>query len=119
MAPSTSTPPPLGPIGCRVLIQNIPSTSASWAFRAHDGFYIGPALKHYHCFQVVNTATKDLLISKTVELRHDYLEQSTFTHEDRLLHALHFISSALKETPTAALDKQIEAISRLRDLFQN
>ena len=37
---------PLGLIGCRVLIHNKPSTRASWAFRARDGFYVGPALLH-------------------------------------------------------------------------
>ena len=49
---------PLGPIGFRVLIHNKPSTRASWAFRARDGFYVGPTLKHYRCFQVVDTTTK-------------------------------------------------------------
>ena len=107
MAPSTLTPPPLGPIGCHVLIHNNPYTRASWAFRARDGFYVVPALKHYRCFQVVDTATKYLLISDTVELCHEYLAHPTITHEDRLLHALHFLSSALKETPTAALEEQI------------
>ena len=38
---------PLGSIGCQVLIHNKPSTRASWAFRARDGFYVGPALLHY------------------------------------------------------------------------
>ena len=36
---------PLGPIGCRVLIHNKPSTHASWAFRACNGFYVGPSLE--------------------------------------------------------------------------
>ena len=38
---------PLGPMGCRVLIHNKPSTRASWAFRACDGFYVRPALLNY------------------------------------------------------------------------
>ena len=52
---------PLGPIKCCVLIHNNPSTCASWAFRACNGFYVGPALKHYRCFQVVDTATNPSL----------------------------------------------------------
>ena len=78
---------------------------------------IGPALKHYRCFQVVDTATKSLLISDTVEFRHNYLAHSTITHKDLLLHDLHFLSSSLKENPTTALDKQIEDISQLSNLF--
>ena len=62
---------PLGPIGCRVLIHNKPYTRTSWAFCARDGFYVGPALQHYHFFQVVDTATKSTLISDTVEFRHE------------------------------------------------
>ena len=62
---------PLGPIGFRVLIHNKPSTRASWAFRARDGFYVGPALLHYLCFQVVDTTTKYTLISDTIEFHHD------------------------------------------------
>ena len=71
MAPSTLTPPPLGPIGFCVLIHNKPSTRTSWAFRARDGFYVSPALKHSCCFQVVDTTTKSTLISDTVQFCHD------------------------------------------------
>ena len=110
---------PLGPIGCRVLIHNKPSTRASWAFRARDGFYIGPDLQHYRCFQVVDTTTKSTLISDTVEFRHEYLAQPTSTHVDLLIHALHFLSSTLKETPTAAIYAQLDAINKICDLFQN
>ena len=111
--------PPLVPIRCRDLIHNKPSTRASWAFRARNGFYVGPALQHYCCFQVLDTATKSNLISNTVEFRHDYLAQPTSTHADWLIHALHFLSSALKETPSVAIDDQLDAISQLHDLFQN
>ena len=62
---------PLGPIVCHVLIHNKTSTRSSWAFRARDVFYVGPALKNYRCFQVVGTATKSILISDTADFRHD------------------------------------------------
>ena len=110
---------PFGPIGCRFLIHNKPSTRASWAYRSRDGFYVGPALQHYHCFQVVDTTTKSTLIFDNVEFRHKYLTQPTTTHADRLTHALHLLSSALRETPSAVIDAQLDAIRQLRDLFQN
>ena len=108
-----------GPIRSRVLIHNKPSNCASWAFRARNGFYVVPALQRYRCFQVVDTTTKSTLISDTVKFRHDYLAQPTSTHADRLIRALHFLSSALKETPSAAIDAQLDATRQLRDLFQN
>ena len=110
---------PLGPIGFRVIIHNKPSTRASWAFRARNGFYVGPALLYYRCFQVVDTTTKSTLISNTIEFCHDYLTQPAITHADRITHALHFLSSALKETPSAVIDTQLESIRQLRELFHN
>ena len=104
---------PLGPIGCRVLIHNKPSTRASWAFRARDGFYVGPALLHYLCFQVVDSTTKSTLISDTVEFRNDYLTQPAITHTNQITHALHFLSSALKETPSTVIDTQLDNIRQL------
>ena len=110
---------PLGPKGCRILIHNKPSTRASWAFRTRAGFYVVPALLHYRCFQVVDTTTKSTLISDTIEFRHDYLTQPAITHTNWITHALHFLFSALKETPSAVIDTQLEAIRQLRDLFHN
>ena len=48
----------LGPCGCPVIIHNKPNKRTSWAFCGQDSFNIGPALLHYHCFQVVNADTK-------------------------------------------------------------
>ena len=67
----------------------------------------------------MDTTTKSTLISDTIEFRHDYLTQPTITHADRITHALHFLSSALKETPSAVIDTELDAICQLRDLFHN
>ena len=104
----------LGSRICRVLIHNKPSTRASWAFLARDGFYVGPALLHYRYFQVVDTTNKSTLISDTIQFRHDYLTHPAITHADRITHALHFLSSTLKETPSAVIDAQLESIRQLR-----
>eukprot|EP00804_Cyclotella_cryptica_P030727 CCRYP_009139-RA/>CCRYP_009139-RA protein AED:0.22 eAED:0.22 QI:0/0/0/1/0/0/4/0/733 len=88
---------PLGPMGCPVIIHNKASTRKSWDFRGRDGFSIGPALLHYRCFQVVDSATKNLLISDTVEFRHNFLSQPKLSYEDRLLHAINFLSTAIAD----------------------
>ena len=82
-----------------------------------DGFYAGPALLHYRCFQVVDTTTKSTLISDTVEFRHNYLTQPAITHANRITPALHFLSSALKETPSAVIDTQLESIRQPETFF--
>ena len=108
---------PLGPMGCPVIIHNKASTRKSWDFRGRDGFSIGPALLHYRCFQVVGSTTKTLIISNTVEFRHNYLSQPEVSYEDRLLHAINFLSTAIADAPANALDAQLSAIESLRNLF--
>ena len=49
---------PLAPMGCRVLIYAKPSTRCSWDYRAKQGFYVGPALNHYRCYELVKSETK-------------------------------------------------------------
>eukprot|EP00804_Cyclotella_cryptica_P009040 CCRYP_003144-RA/>CCRYP_003144-RA protein AED:0.34 eAED:0.37 QI:0/0/0/1/0.5/0.33/3/0/763 len=111
--------PPLGPMGCPVIIHNKTATRKSWDFRGRDGFSIGPALHHYRCFQVVDSATNCVVISDTVEFRHSYLNQPAVTYDDRLLHAINYLSSAIADAPSSALDSQLQAITALRNLFAN
>ena len=82
----------LRPIGCPVIIHTKPNIRKTWDFRGRKGFNIGPALKHYHCFHVVDGATNDLLLSNTVKFLHKYLTQPTFTEGDCIVHALNFLS---------------------------
>eukprot|EP00804_Cyclotella_cryptica_P001782 CCRYP_018594-RA/>CCRYP_018594-RA protein AED:0.21 eAED:0.21 QI:0/-1/0/1/-1/1/1/0/556 len=110
---------PLGPMGCPVIIHNKTATRKSWDFRGRDGFSIGPALHHYHCFQVVDSATNCVVISDTVEFRHSYLNQPAVTYNDSLLHAINYLSSAIADAPSSALDLQLQAITALRNLFAN
>jgi hypothetical protein len=58
---------PLAPVGCRVLIHAKPGTRRSWDYRAKQGFYVGPALDHYRCFELVKSETKQKVISDTVQ----------------------------------------------------
>eukprot|EP00804_Cyclotella_cryptica_P017822 CCRYP_001229-RA/>CCRYP_001229-RA protein AED:0.18 eAED:0.18 QI:0/0/0/0.66/1/1/3/0/737 len=106
-------------MGCPVIIHNKTATRKSWDFRGRDGFSIGPALHHYRCFQVVDSATNCVVISDTVEFRHSYLNQPAVTYDDRLLHAINYLSSVIADAPSSALDSQFQAITALRNLFAN
>ena len=90
----------------------------SWDLRGRKGFSIGPALNHYRCFHVTNTTTKSLLYSNTVKFMHDYLTQPTVIESDRIVHALNFLSCAVKDAPAVVYHNQLTAISNLRDLFR-
>ena len=83
---------PLAPLCSPILIHNKQGTRISWDFRGRKGFTIGPALEHYRCFQVVDVTTKSIIISNIIEVLHDYLTQPEVTYNDRILHALNFLS---------------------------
>ena len=110
---------PIGPLGCPVIIHNKPSTCLSWDFRRGQGFKIGPVLQHYRCFHVVDALTKHLIFSNTVEFLHGYLTQPTVSPADHIVHALNFLSCAIKDVPSSIHQEQLSAISSLRDLFSN
>ena len=57
---------PLGPPGTRVLVHEKPSVRQSWAPHAVDGWYLGPAMLHYRCFQVWIISTSSLRIADTL-----------------------------------------------------
>jgi len=108
---------PLGPMGCRVLIHNKPSTRKTWDQRGRDGFSLGPALQHYRCYTVADKKTKATIVSDTVEFRHSYLTQPTLTPEDRMVHAMNMLSCAIKDAPATKLEAQLDAIQQLRELL--
>jgi hypothetical protein len=110
---------PIGPLGCPIVIHTKPGRRKSWDFRGRKGFNVGPALNHYRCFHVVDDVTKALRYSDTVEFLHDYLTQPTVTEGDRIVHALNFLSCAVKDAPATIHHEQLTAISKLRDLFTN
>jgi hypothetical protein len=43
---------PLAPPGTKVLIHEKPAIHGTWAPRAVEGWYLGPAQRHYRCYRV-------------------------------------------------------------------
>jgi hypothetical protein len=58
---------PLAPPGTRVIAHKKPDQRASWEPHGLDGYYMGPALDHYRCYQVHITKRKGTRIVDTVE----------------------------------------------------
>ena len=104
---------PMVPMVCLVIIHNKPTTRRSWDFRGHKGFNIGPVLNHYRCFHITDATTKALLYSDTVKFIHDYLTQPQVSKIDRIVHALNFLSCAVRYAPASVYHDQLTAISNL------
>jgi hypothetical protein len=58
---------PLDPPGTRIIAHDKPYQRASWYPHGVDGYYLGPALDHYRCYQVHITKTKGTRIVDTIE----------------------------------------------------
>jgi hypothetical protein len=48
---------PLAPPGTKVLIHEKPDVRKTWAPHAVEGWYLGPALRHYRCCRIWTWAT--------------------------------------------------------------
>jgi hypothetical protein len=53
------------------------------------------------------------VISDTVEFWHDYLALPSVSYEDRLLHAINFLSTAINEATDDSINAQLIAIDNL------
>ena len=58
---------PMAPPGTRIIAHEKPDQRASWDPHGVDGFYLGPALDHYRCYQVYITKTRGTRVVDTVE----------------------------------------------------
>jgi hypothetical protein len=87
------TPPT--PPGCKVLIHEKPSQRRSWDLHRAKGWYLGPALEHYHCHccYVINMQAEH--ISNTVEFLPRQAPTPTITSTEAAIIAAEALIRAL------------------------
>ena len=99
----------MGPAGCHIIIH----VRRSWDFCCRDGYYIGPALNHYHCYKSINKASGATIISDPIKFHHHYLPSPTLPLEDKLLHAFQANSSTVLRTTHQPANDQLATIQAL------
>ena len=57
---------PLGPPGMRVIVHEKPDKRSSWSPHGVDGWYVGPALDSYRCYNVWICDTRSIRICDTL-----------------------------------------------------
>ena len=95
------------------MIHNTSHKRKSWDQRGREGFSVGPALQLYRRIQAIDSKTKALIITYTAVYLHKYLTQPHITAEDRMAHAIQFLTAALKDVPASVCDSQIGSIRLL------
>ena len=111
---------PLGPPGCCIIIHAKGTTHQTWDFKGLEGFYIGLAMNHYHCYILLGNSTQEIVVSNTVIFRHHTINLPVLTAEDRIIHCLRALTKAIRanRSPTRT-DKQLLAIESLQAIFSN
>ena len=113
------TATPLGPIGCNIILHTTSNKRKSWEQRGREGFSVVLTLQQYRCIQAIDSKTKALIIIDTAEYLHEYLTHPHITAEDRMTHAIHFLTAAIKDVPKIIWDSQLAAIAAVRAIFTN
>jgi hypothetical protein len=97
---------PLAPLGKKALVYDDPTTIASWAPHATDGFYVGPANNHYHCLHFYILLTQRFRFADTWQLYPAHCQVSVASeHNKTLLAAANLFEQLGRMVPTMASTK--------------
>ena len=76
-------------------------------------------MHHYRCQKVVSNDTNTDMVSDTIEFRHHKFTLPSVTPEGKVLHGVHQLTAALKNTPSFTLDAQLKASKALQDTIEH
>jgi hypothetical protein len=120
---------PMSVYGTKVVVHDKPDARAAWAPHGTDGFYVGPASKHYRCWRCYMPATRSVRITDTIAWLpvaftmpgHSPLDAMTSAVAD-LSTALRTLSTdestLLRDAPAGPASTLSATIQLLRDMFQ-
>ena len=100
---------PLAPPGTKVLIHSKPANRASWDPNGKEGWYIGPAPKHYRCMKCFLPSTRSEVISDTLSFFPHEIPFPKVTTDAFLRQAAMDIVTILSNPPTTTPLPGLEA----------
>ncbi len=107
---------PLAPLGTKALVYDHPTTRASWAPHATDGFYVGLAIDHHRCLHFYIPATQQCCFSDTWRLYPTHCQLPVTLDQDKtILNATNLITQLGQTVPTTTSNKlkHLNAICQL------
>ena len=113
---------PIAPPGIRVLVHVKPHDRTTWSPHGEDGWYIGPALESYRCYNVWVWATRSTRICDTLSWFPTKVTMPLASSNDLILAGIQDIVHALNNpspgSPLAPLtDSHHHALRQLTDCF--
>jgi hypothetical protein len=115
---------PLAPPGIKVLAHEPADGRESFAVHAVRGYYVGPCLNHYRCFNVWTPSTNATRIVNTVDWFPHQLKMPTASTNDTIIAAAKDLTAALRQKNKQPLlpptNTQTRfALAQLSDIFNN
>jgi hypothetical protein len=112
---------PLAPPGIKILIHEKSQVCHSWAPYRVEGWFLGPALDHYRCYQVYCAQTGGKRILDTVEFfPHDIPMPKNSSIDIGIQAAQALTQALLHPTPASPLptfcNQQVEALQQLANI---
>jgi len=113
---------PIAPPGIRVLVHVKPDQRTTWSPHATDGWYIGPAMESYRCYQVWVWETRALRICDTISWFPTKVTMPLASSTDLILAGIQDILHALQNpSPGSALapltDSHTAALNQLASIL--
>ena len=115
---------PLGPLGCKVIFHEMPSARGSWSPHGVEGYYIGPAMEHYRCYQVWIEETRAERTGNTLVWLPKMIPVPKTSSADAAVAAAHDLIHALQNphpaSPLAPLrEEHRHALETLAEIFSS
>ncbi len=113
---------PLAPPGTKALIYEAAAQHAAWAPHAVDGWYLGPAMKHYRGGSYFIPHTRATRISSTVKLYPQHCTMPSISEEDGTIIAAEELVKLIDEKIALKCNdkvKHIKILQQLTDIIAN
>jgi hypothetical protein len=112
------------PPGCKIIAHEKPAKRRIWSPHVQHGYSLGPAMHHYRCQTVYNSATANERIVDTLWFFPHNSPMPQLSSTYRFIMASNDMSNALKnphpEVPFAQVgDDTIAALTKLAEIFKN
>ena len=104
---------PIAPFGTLVVVHEKPADRGTWAPHGVKGWYLGPAMKHYHCWRTWIIHTQAERITDTIEWFPSPLKLPGRSPHAMVTAALHDLVTALKDFPGNAIVRRDQLDSHI------
>lgn len=96
---------PMAPPGTNIVVHENPKQRRTWAPHGVDGWYIGPAMKHYICFTTFINITRSESNMGTIHVFDHIYESPSLTQQQEAISTSSKLITLIDQTGTKVQDQ--------------